>query len=94
MVPSFFSGAGYVKGLQTAQALARMTLVNAIVMMGAKIVMGGIAQGVDLQVAFIFPTVMMFVAGFIAHVVAKRAKRAEAVANAFPPTGPISIVQE
>jgi hypothetical protein len=56
--------------------------------------MGGIAQGVDLQVAFIFPTVMMFIAGFIAHVVAKRAKRAEAVANAFPPTGPISIVQE
>jgi hypothetical protein len=34
---------------------------------------------------------MMFIAGFIAHVVAKRAKRAEAVANAFPPTGPISI---
>ena len=94
MVPSFFSGAGYVKGLQTAQALARMTLVNSIVMMGAKILMGGIAQGVDLQVAFIFPTVMMFIAGFIAHVVAKRAKRAEAVANAFPPTGPISIVQE
>lgn len=94
MVPSFFSGAGYVKGLNTAQALARMTLVNSIVMMGAKVLMGGIAQGVDLQVAFIFPTAMMFIAGFIAHFVAKRAKRAEAVANAFPLTGPIAIIKE
>ncbi|MEY4320505.1 MAG: hypothetical protein RLZZ471_446 [Actinomycetota bacterium] len=94
MVPSFLSGAGYVKGISTAQALARMNMVNTIVVIGAKIVMGALAQGVKLQAAFIFPTVMMFIAGFIAHQVAKRAKREDAIANAFPMTGSISVVTD
>lgn len=93
MVPSFFTGAGFVKGLTTAQAMARMSLVNSIIVMGAKIFMGALAQNVNIVAAFIFPTALMLAAGFIAHVVAKRAKRADAVAMAFPPTGPISIIE-
>lgn len=93
MVPSFFTGAGLVKGLTTAQTMARMSLVNSIIIMGAKILMGALAQNVSIVVAFVFPTAMMFVAGYIAHLVAKRAKRADAVAMAFPPTGPISIIE-
>jgi MFS family permease len=94
MVPSFMSGAGYVKGISTAQALARMNMANTIVVIVAKIVMGALAQGVKLQAAFIFPTAMMLIASFIAHEVAKRAKRADAIANAFPMTGAISIIAD
>lgn len=94
MVPSFFSGAGYVKGISTANALARMTMVNTVIVIVAKIIMGALAQGVELQAAFIFPTVMMFCAGFIAHVVAKRAKREDAIANAFPMTGSIAVIND
>ncbi len=93
MVPSFFTGAGMVKGLTTAQAMARMSLVNSIIIMGAKVLMGALAQNVSIVAAFAFPTAMMVIAGYIAHLVAKRAKRADAVAMAFPPTGPISIVE-
>jgi MFS family permease len=93
MVPSFFSAAGYVKGLSTAQTLARMSLANALVIIGAKIAMGAVAEGVSLSVAFIMPTIMLFVAGLLAGVVAKRSKRSEAVANAFPLTGPIGVVE-
>ncbi|MFM7013616.1 MAG: MFS transporter, partial [Actinomycetota bacterium] len=94
MVPSFFSAAGHVKGLSTAQALSRMSLVNSLVIMGAKIAMGGLAEGVGLEIAFLFPIVMMFIAGILAGQVAKRAKAKEAVENAFPPTGPLSVVDE
>ena len=93
MVPSFFSAAGYVKGLSTAQTLARMSLANALVIIGAKIAMGAVAEGVSLSVAFIMPTIMLFVAGVLAGIVAKRSKRSEAVANAFPLTGPIGVVE-
>jgi len=93
MVPSFFSAAGYVKGLTTAQTLARMSLVNSLVIMGAKIAMGAMAEGIGIGVAFIFPMLMLVTAGLIAGVVAKRSKRSEAVANAFPLTGPIGVVE-
>ena len=94
MVPSFFGAAGHVSGLTTAQALSRMSLVNAIAVIAAKIFMGALAQGIGLVLAFIFPVAMMFIAGVLAGRVAKNSKRKEAVENAFPLTGPISIVDE
>lgn len=93
MVPSFFSAAGYVKGLSTAQTLARMSLVNSLVIIGAKILMGALAEGVGLVVAFIVPIILLVIAGSIAGVVAKKAKRSESVANAFPATGSIEVVE-
>lgn len=93
MVPSFFSAAGYVKGLSTAQTLARMSLVNSLVIIGAKIMMGALAEGVGLVVAFIVPIILLVIAGSIAGVVAKKAKRSESVANAFPATGSIEVVE-
>jgi MFS family permease len=93
MVPSFFSAAGYVKGLSTAQTLARMSLVNSLVIIGAKILMGALAQGVGLTIAFILPFVLLLAAGLIAGMVAKRSKRSEAIANAFPLTGPIGVLE-
>jgi hypothetical protein len=94
MVPSFFGAAGHVSGLTTAQALSRMSLVNAIAVIGAKIFMGALAEGIGLVLAFIFPVAMMFIAGILAGKVAKSAKRKEAMDNAFPLTGPISVVDD
>lgn len=92
MVPSFFGAAGHVSGLTTAQALSRMSMVNAVAVIGAKILMGALAQGIGLVLAFVLPAAMMFIAGVLAGKVAKSAKRKEAMDNAFPLTGPITVV--
>ena len=94
MVPSFFGAAGHVKGLTTAQALSRMSLVNALAVIVAKIFMGALAQGIGLVWAFMLPVTMMFIAGILAGMVAKNSKRKEAVENAFPLTGPITVVDQ
>jgi predicted MFS family arabinose efflux permease len=94
MVPSFFGAAGHVAGLTTAQALSRMSLVNALAVIIAKIFMGALAQGIGLVLAFIFPVTMMLIAGILAGRVAKNSKRKEAVENAFPLTGPITVVDQ
>ena len=94
MVPSFFGAAGHVKGLTTAQALYRMSLVNALAVIVAKIFMGALAQGIGLVWAFMLPVTMMFIAGILAGRVAKNSKRKEAVENAFPLTGPITVVDQ
>jgi MFS family permease len=94
MVPSFFGAAGHVAGLTTSQALSRMLLVNTIAVSIAKIFMGALAQGIGLGLAFILPVTLMFIAGILAGRVAKNSKRKEAVENAFPLTGPITVVDE
>jgi MFS family permease len=93
MSPAFFSATGNVPGLTTAQALARMNLFSNILFMGAKLVMGGIAQNVNLVAAFMLPTVLLFVAGLISGVMAKRASaEKQAIEDAFPITGQIGVV--
>jgi hypothetical protein len=94
LVPSFFGAAGHVTGLTTSQALARMSLVNAVAVIGAKVIMGGLAEGVGLQIAFVMPIVLMFVAGILSGRLARQAKRKEAVENAFPITGSLTVIDE
>lgn len=90
-VPSSYSAAGSVRGLSTAQALSRISLVNALVVMIAKVFMGALAQGFGLQWAFLFPISMLFIAGLVSSVVAHTSKKqATEDATAYPPTGPIS----
>lgn len=94
MVPSFFSAAGYVKGLNTAQVLARMSFVNSLAVMGAKYVMGALALHVGVGLAFVFPVTTFVVAGLLAGIVAKRAKASETLNAAFPLTGAMGIVDD
>jgi MFS family permease len=94
LVPSFFGAAGHVSGLTTSQALARMSLVNSVAVIGAKVVMGGLAESVGLQIAFVLPIVLMFIAGILSGRLAKQAKRKEAVENAFPITGSLTVIDE
>jgi predicted MFS family arabinose efflux permease len=94
LVPSFFGAAGHVAGLTTSQALARMSLLNSLAVIGAKVVMGGLAEGVGLQIAFVLPIILMFIAGILSGRLAKQAKRKEAVENAFPITGSLTVIDE
>ena len=92
-VPSSYSAAGNVRGLSTAQALSRISLVNALVVMIAKEFMGSLSQGFGLQWAFLFPITMYFIAGLVSGVVANHSKRqAKEDGTAYPPTGPISSI--
>ena len=95
MVPSFYSAAGDTRGLSTAQALSRMSFANAVLVMIAKAVMGGLAKNVGLVNAMIFPLVSFFVAGLISAYVAKHSKRIKAEQlEAYPATGPIAGIPE
>jgi MFS family permease len=94
LVPSFFGAAGHVSGLTTSQALARMALLNSLAVIGAKVIMGGLAESVGLQIAFVLPIVLMFIAGILSGRLAKQAKRKEAVENAFPITGSLTVIDE
>ena len=94
LVPSFFGAAGHVTGLTTSQTLARMSLLNSLAVIGAKVVMGGLAESVGLQIAFVLPIVLMFIAGILSGRLAKQAKRKEAVENAFPITGSLTVIDE
>jgi MFS family permease len=93
MVPSFMSAGGHVKGMSTAAALSRMSLSNSVIIIAAKYFMGALAQGFGLGLALIFPIICFFVAGLVAGEVVKRAKRKDAVANAFPPSGAIQVLE-
>lgn len=92
MVPSFFSAAGYIKGMPTAQALSRMSLVNQMTILVAKIGMGALTQKVGVALAFVFPVVALFAAGVLAGAVVKRSPRAEEGLTSYPPTGPITTI--
>jgi predicted MFS family arabinose efflux permease len=94
IVPSFFGAAGHVSGLTTSQALARMSLLNSLAVIGAKVVMGGLAEGIGLQIAFVLPIILMFISGVLSGRLAKQAKRKEAVENAFPITGSLTVIDE
>ena len=93
MVPSFFSAGGNVRGLSTAQALSRMSLANALMVMFSKALMGALAEGVGLVLAMVFPLVTFLAAGVIATYVSINSKRIrdESLA-AYPPTGPITSI--
>jgi MFS family permease len=92
MVPSFFSAAGHVKGLSTAQALSRMSFANTIIFMAGKSAFGALAQQ-DLQLAMLTPILTFVVVGVVSALVVKTAKRREKeMVEAFPMTGVIPVI--
>jgi predicted MFS family arabinose efflux permease len=74
MVPGFFSAAGNVEGLSTAQALSRLLMFNTIVVIFAKMIMGSIIDATSLPLAMIFPIATFAIAGVIAGIVANKHK--------------------
>jgi MFS family permease len=94
MVPSFFSAAGHVKGLATAQALSRMSFVNTVILFVGKGSFGALAQQ-DLQLAMLTPAITFVIVGLISGFVVKTAKRREKeMVEAFPMTGVIPVIAQ
>lgn len=91
IVPAYFSAGAHVEGLSTASVLARMSLFHSVVSIGAKALMGALAEGFDLATAFIFPILLLVLTGIIARQVVKFARKAE-MASSYPATGAIGIV--
>jgi hypothetical protein len=84
--------------------MSRMSLVNSVSILLAKVLMGALAQGVGIMLAYIFPVVMFFVASVIAGFVAKEALKDLAASHkksqpvdletVFPGTSAIPIIVE
>lgn len=74
VAPTYFAAAAHIPQVSTAWALSRMQLMNQLTLIGAKALMGGIAEGVNLSAAFAFPAVLLLIGSFIA---AKATTRAE-----------------
>jgi len=92
MVPSFFSAAGHVKGMATAQVLARMSFASVFIFMALKSAIGVFAN-FNLQFAMLTPMVAFIFAGLISSLVAKRAKlREKEMVEAYPMTGVIPVI--
>lgn len=94
LVPSFFGAAGLVTGLSTPQALSRMALANTLNFMVAKILMGALAENVNLVAAFAFPTALLLVSSLMSGVVVRKARREDTLNNAFPATGALTVIDE
>lgn len=93
IAPSFFAAAGHVPNVNTASALATISLFNALVSIGAKTLVGAIAEGIGVGSVFIFPALLLVIAAVIAGRVAKRAKGSE-LETAYPPTGPLTVISD
>jgi hypothetical protein len=92
MVPSFFSAAGHVKGMATAQVLARMSFASVFIFMALKSAIGVVAN-INLQIAMLTPMIAFVFAGLISSLVAKRAKlREKEMVEAYPMTGVIPVI--
>ena len=94
LVPSFFSASGHVQGMDTATVLARMSLVQTLLIIATKVGIGAIAENVGVREAFIVPCVLVLTCAFIAGLIARDARKNDIVADAFPVTIPIPLVSE
>lgn len=89
--PTFMSAAGHVPGVSTAWAVSRLSLMSSTMSVMAKTLMGALAEGVGLSLAFFFPVTLAIVSGLIAHQFAQKAKQAD-LDSVAPPTSPMPII--
>ena len=89
--PTFMSAAGHVPGVSTAWAVSRLSLMSSTMSVMAKTLMGALAEGVGLSLAFFFPVTLAIISGLIAHQFAQKAKQAD-LDSVAPPTSPMPII--
>lgn len=101
-VPSYFTMAGSVDTMTTAQAMSRMSLMNSIFILLTKVLMGAIAQGVGVPYVFTVSLATFVGASLISGYVVRRvmankarqeklAATQEEPVDAFPTTSPLDI---
>ena len=89
--PTFMSAAGHVPGVSTAWAVSRLSLMSSTLQVLSKTLMGALAEGVGLSLAFFFPVTLAIISGFIAHQFAQKAKQGD-LDSVAPPTSPMPII--
>lgn len=89
--PTFMSAAGHIPGVSTAWAVSRLSLMSSTMQVMSKTLMGALAEGVGLSLAFFFPVTLAIISGLIAHQFAQKAKRAD-LDSVAPPTSPMPII--
>ena len=89
--PTFLSAAGHIPGVSTAWAVSRLSLMSSTMQVMAKTLMGALAEGVGLSLAFFFPVTLAIISGLIAYQFAKKAKQTD-LDSVSPPTSPMPII--
>ena len=100
-VPAIFSNGGTVETMNTAQAMSRMSLMNSLLILLAKILMGAMAQGIAVESVFL-PALLAFVGVALIHrYLVNRSKSLPPVpgyddqpVDAFPVTSPQAAISE
>ena len=91
--PTFMASAGQIPGVSNAHAVSLMSFVPQVLSIGAKVLMGAVAQGVSVAVAFVFPIGALLVGAWI---ISKQEPLgpSEDIDSYQPPTGPIPIISQ
>lgn len=88
--PTYFAAAAHVPQVSTAWALGRMQLVNQVALIGAKALMGALAEGFDPSIAFLFPVALLLIGSFIVSKTTVSAQ-SEDYESVSPTTGTITL---
>lgn len=98
-VPATFSNVSTVDTMTTAQAMSRMSLMNSLIILGAKVLLGAIAQGVGVEFVYVISVLSLIGAALIHRSLVARAKSRSAPAafddkpvDAFPITSPLAVI--
>ena len=91
--PTLIASAGQVPGVSNAHAISLVSFVPQLLSIGAKILMGALAQGVSVAVAFTFPIVLLLIGAWIVGR-QEPTEPMEDIDSYQPPTGPIPIISQ
>lgn len=89
--PTLMASAAQVPGVSSAHAISLVSFVPQVLAIGSKILMGALAEGMSVAVAFTFPIALLVLGAWIAA----RQEPDEPISDIDsyqPPTGPITIV--
>lgn len=91
--PTFMASAAQVPGVSNAHAISLVSFVPQVLSIGAKVLMGAIAQGVSVAVAFAFPIALLLVGAWI---ISKQDPLgpSDDIDSYQPTTGPIPIISQ
>ena len=91
--PTFMASAAQVPGVSNAHAISLVSFVPQVLSIGAKVLMGAIAQGVSVAVAFAFPIALLLVGAWI---ISKQEPLgpSDDIDSYQPTTGPIPIISQ
>jgi hypothetical protein len=91
--PTFMASAAQVPGVSNAHAISLVSFVPQVLSIGAKVLMGAIAQGVSVAVAFAFPIALLLVGAWIISK-QKPLGPTDDIDSYQPTTGPIPIISQ